>query len=104
MPVEDARNLLQNMKLVVRSTLPADTLVPSLRLAFHDVDAAVPFIQPETMQEVSRVTPHAWALDAYLQLLASPDPNVALVLQACGALVLFGMGFLVLAWRFMRLD
>ena len=52
MPEDDARNLLANMHLVVRSSLPADTLVPNLRRAFHDVDPSVPFIQPETMQEV----------------------------------------------------
>ncbi len=52
LPEADARNLLANMHLVVRSTLPADTLVPSLRRAFHEVDPSVPFIEPETMQEV----------------------------------------------------
>ena len=51
-PEADARNLLASMHLVVRSTLPADVLIPSLRRAFHDVDPSVPFIEPETMQEV----------------------------------------------------
>jgi ABC-2 type transport system permease protein len=61
-------------------------------------------LMPEAMQEISRVTPQAWALDAYLQLLTNPLPNLTVVAQACGVLVLFGLGFLVLAWRFMRLD
>jgi ABC-type multidrug transport system permease subunit len=61
-------------------------------------------LMPEVMQHVSRVTPQAWALDAYLQLLTNPEPNLAVVAQACGVLVLFGCAFLVLAWRFMRLD
>jgi ABC-2 type transport system permease protein len=61
-------------------------------------------LMPEAMQKISRVTPHAWALDAYLQLIANPQPDAAIVAQACGVLVLFGAGFLVLAWRFMRLD
>lgn len=61
-------------------------------------------LMPEEMQEISRITPHAWALDAYLQLLANPQPNVDVVLHACGVLVLFGVAFLVLAWRFMQLD
>ena len=52
LPVADARNLLASMHLVVRSTLPADALIPSLRHAFHEVDPTVPFIEPETMQEV----------------------------------------------------
>jgi predicted permease len=51
-PVADARNLLANMHLVVRSSLPATVLVPSLKRAMHEVDPSVPFMQPETMQEV----------------------------------------------------
>lgn len=51
-PEADARNLLANMHLVVRSTLPEDVLIPSLRRAFHEVDPSVPFIEPETMREV----------------------------------------------------
>jgi len=61
-------------------------------------------LMTQTMQEISRVTPLAWSLDAYLQLLANPRPEIEIVAQACGVLVLFGVGFLVLAWRFMRLD
>jgi putative ABC transport system permease protein len=52
LPAADARNLMANMKLVVRSSVPAETLVPSLRRAFHDTDASVPFAQPETMQDI----------------------------------------------------
>jgi ABC-type Na+ efflux pump permease subunit len=61
-------------------------------------------LMPEAMQQISRITPHAWALDAYLQLIANPEPDLAIVAQACGVLLLFGLGFLILAWRFMRLD
>src|SRR5271170_316733 len=35
LPDADARNLLANMHLVVRTSLPAEALVPSLRSAFH---------------------------------------------------------------------
>jgi len=52
LPAADARNLLTNMQIVARSSLPAGSLVPSLRRAFHEVDASVPFAQPETMGEV----------------------------------------------------
>ena len=55
-------------------------------------------LMPETMKQVSRVTPHAWALDAYSQLLANPEPNISTVVTGCGVLVLFGLGFLGLAW------
>ncbi len=62
-------------------------------------------MMPENMQRISLVTPHAWALVAYKQLLANPAaPNVALVLQSCAVLAGFGVGFLMLAWAMLRLD
>jgi hypothetical protein len=61
-------------------------------------------LMPETMRRISHVTPHAWALDAYQQLLLNPDPNLGIVAGGCGALVAFGAGFLALAWRLMRMD
>src|SRR5262245_57618349 len=61
-------------------------------------------LMPETMRRVSHITPHAWALDAYQQLLLSPDPNLGIVAGACGALMAFGAGFLALAWWLMRMD
>ncbi len=59
-------------------------------------------LMPETMKQASRVTPHAWALDAYAQLLGSPTPDVGVVVTACAVLLGFGAAFLVLAWW--RLD
>jgi ABC-2 type transport system permease protein len=61
-------------------------------------------LMPEAMQHISRITPLAWSLDAYLQLIANPHPEIDIVAQACGVLVTFGTAFLVLAWRFMWLD
>lgn len=66
-------------------------------------------LMPEQMQQISRVTPHAWALDAYRQLLVSPgvaswSPNLALVAQACAVLTGFAVVFLGLAWWRMRLN
>src|SRR5262249_12673498 len=61
-------------------------------------------VMPHAKQHASRLTPQAWSLDAYLQLIASPQPELAIVAEACWVLVLFGVGFLALAWRFMRLD
>jgi ABC-type multidrug transport system permease subunit len=61
-------------------------------------------LMPEQMKEISLVTPHAWALDAYRQLLLSSRPNLAIVWHACAALAGFGMGFLTLAWWFLRLE
>ncbi|MBI3409833.1 MAG: ABC transporter permease [Planctomycetes bacterium] len=61
-------------------------------------------LMPEQMQRISRVTPHAWALDAYRQLLTNPTPELLEVLRACGVLVGFGVGFVLLAWWWLKLD
>jgi ABC-type Na+ efflux pump permease subunit len=61
-------------------------------------------LMPEQMKQISRVTPHAWALDAYAQLLINPEPNLVLVGQACAVLVAFGVGFVALAWWLLKLD
>jgi ABC-type Na+ efflux pump permease subunit len=61
-------------------------------------------LMPEEMKRWSLVTPHAWALDAYAQLLLNPAPELGLVAQACLVLVGFGAGYLLLAWWLLRLD
>src|SRR5262249_4888420 len=50
-------------------------------------------LMPEQMKELSRVTPHAWALDAYTQLLLNPDPNLTTVVCASAVLALFLLCF-----------
>ncbi len=61
-------------------------------------------LMPENMRQFSYITPHAWALDAYAQLLLNPTPELAIVGQACLALIAFGVGFLALAWWLIQLD
>jgi ABC transporter DrrB family efflux protein len=61
-------------------------------------------LMPEQMKELSRVTPHAWALDAYTQLLLSPDPNLTTVAWSCAVLAFFGLGFSALAWWFLKME
>ena len=61
-------------------------------------------LMPDQMRKVSLLTPHAWALDAYSQLLANPEPQVGLVWLACGMLTLFGIAFTMLAWLRLKLD
>jgi ABC-2 type transport system permease protein len=61
-------------------------------------------LMPELMKQVSLATPHAWALDAYMQLLLNPAPELARVGESCLALAGFGIGFLTLAWWWLRLD
>jgi ABC-type multidrug transport system permease subunit len=64
-------------------------------------------MMPEQAHVVSDFTPHGWALDAYRELL-DPDPtygpNRRLILEGCGVLSAFGLGFLGLAWGLLRLD
>ncbi|MFO0806838.1 MAG: ABC transporter permease [Gemmataceae bacterium] len=59
-------------------------------------------LMPESMKRISLATPHAWALDAYSQLLGNPQPDAAAVGTACLALLGFGTCFLLLSWW--RLD
>ena len=61
-------------------------------------------LMSEEMQTLSSVTPHAWALDAYRQLLANPEPRIALVAKASGVLAAFGLGFIALAWMTLKLE
>ena len=62
-------------------------------------------LMPENMKQFSLITPQAWALVAYKQLLANAGPpNLTVVAQSCLALTAFGLGFLGLAWIFLRLD
>ncbi|HMF14785.1 MAG TPA: ABC transporter permease, partial [Gemmataceae bacterium] len=61
-------------------------------------------LMPEQMKQISLVTPHAWALDAYMQLLLSQTPALALVWQACAVLTAFGVVLVALAWWTLRLD
>jgi ABC-type Na+ efflux pump permease subunit len=61
-------------------------------------------LMPENVKTASLATPHAWALDAYSQLLATPTPNLALIGTACAVLVAFGAAFTLLAWWRMDLE
>lgn len=63
-------------------------------------------LMPEWMRGISYITPHAWALDAYEQLLHPDSPAVdfATVGMSCGVLCGFGLGFSLLAWWLMNLE
>lgn len=61
-------------------------------------------LMPDAMKEFSKITPHAWALEAYSQLLTSSQPNLAFVGICCVVLVGFGMAFLMLAWWLLDLE
>jgi ABC-2 type transport system permease protein len=61
-------------------------------------------LMPERTQQLALLTPHGWSLEAYRQLLLSPDPNLQLVTRSAAVLAAFGAGFLALAWGLLRLD
>lgn len=58
---------------------------------------------PESMQKFSLVTPHAWALNAYQDLILRHKPLIA-TLPNIGAVVLFGVAFFALALTRFRFD
>jgi ABC-2 type transport system permease protein len=58
------------------------------------------FVMPEWLRTVGLVTPHAWALDAYLDLLVR-GYGLLEVLPKVGALAAFAVAFFVIGvWRF----
>ena len=64
-------------------------------------------MMPEQTQQISLITPHGWALNAYRELLnADPkyQPNLAIVGESCAVLTAFGLTLLAGAWGLLRLD
>ncbi|MCA9057957.1 MAG: ABC transporter permease, partial [Planctomycetaceae bacterium] len=58
---------------------------------------------PEFSQKLSLITPHAWALEAYSELLTKDVPSFSRLAECCGALLLFSAAFFVLGLiRFRR--
>ena len=57
---------------------------------------------PDTMQTIARFTPHAWAIDAFAELVRR-DGDLLDILPQLGVLAAFAAFFLVLAtWRLHR--
>jgi ABC-2 type transport system permease protein len=54
--------------------------------------------QPELMQQVGLVTPHAWALIAYEQILSRDLPELSVIWQSCEILLAFAGGFFAVGW------
>ncbi len=61
-------------------------------------------LMPEAMQRISLLTPHAWALNAYRQLLATPAPNFSVVGQACAVLAAYGAVLILIGGSLLRLE
>jgi ABC-2 type transport system permease protein len=51
---------------------------------------------PPLTQKISLMTPHAWALDAYNEILTKDLPNPVTVFASCGMLLTFASVFFVL--------
>ena len=57
---------------------------------------------PDFMKELSVVTPHAWSLIGYMELLLNPQPEVAVVVKSCLMLLGFSAVFFVVGYRRFR--
>ncbi len=56
---------------------------------------------PPITQKISLFTPHAWALDAYGEVLTRDLPRLSVIAQSCGMLLLFSSVFFVVGlYRF----
>ena len=57
---------------------------------------------PPTMQKIAHITPHAWANDAFAQLVAN-GASITGILPQLGVLTGFAVALLLLAtWRLRR--
>jgi ABC-2 type transport system permease protein len=54
--------------------------------------------QPVFMQKIGLVTPHAWALIGYDQILNRPEPEMTVVLHCCGAMTGFAAFYFAVGW------
>ncbi len=54
---------------------------------------------PDVMKEISVVTPHAWSLIGYMELLLNPQPDVAVIVKSCLMLIGFSVIFFVIGYR-----
>ncbi len=57
---------------------------------------------PDVMKEISVVTPHAWSLIGYLEVLSNPEPEVAVIAKSCLMLLGFSVVFFVVGYRRFR--
>jgi len=59
---------------------------------------------PPMSQKISLFTPHAWALDAYSELLTEEMPRISTIVESCGMLLLFSTAFFVVGLYRFRAD
>ncbi|MBI1314353.1 ABC transporter permease subunit, partial [bacterium] len=61
--------------------------------------------QPQLMQKLGLITPHAWALIGYDQLLVQEHLNAAVIGRSCAMLLVFAAAFFAVGWwRFQTID
>ena len=59
---------------------------------------------PETMQKVSLITPHAWALTGFHELLGGKSVDTTLIWRCCGVLLIFASVFVTGGWLRFRAE
>jgi ABC-2 type transport system permease protein len=50
-------------------------------------------LMPESSQQISLITPHAWSLIAYREILVADSPAILTVMSCCGVLLVFSTVF-----------
>jgi len=75
------QNAPSNMNLVIRSTLPYDTLAPQLRAAVGEIDGSLPIVRMRTMEEVFA---DSLQRPRFLAVLLVAFGSLALLLAAVG--------------------
>ncbi len=50
---------------------------------------------PDVMRHISLITPHAWSLNAYLEALTNPQPDLSVIVKSCLLLLGFSTVFFV---------
>jgi ABC-2 type transport system permease protein len=60
---------------------------------------------PPLSQKISLLTPHAWALDAYSEVLTRDSPSLSIIVQSSGVLLLFAAVFFAIGlYRFRNIE
>ena len=58
------------------------------------------FIMPETMQTIALITPHAWAIDGYHEIIVQKEGLLSVLPHTAALLAFAAVFFAIGAWRF----
>lgn len=88
--------------MLVGTSVPSDQMAYSIGISIGLVFALLAGVMGFTFGDIGRITPHAWALEAFEEVIVRSG-TVADVLTELGVLALFAVALVGLAtWRFRR--